>query len=139
MLPLALSVRGRCAAMMGGMSLAVFFFCAGGLMLHYYSNVLLRASVVIGLNKNRCFQKYGLLPPNHQFVHRVFHYFHHPFWDTFIFGLTPKSQRTQITNSNIWLLGPWDEGLILKIQRDPNLRICGFLDYQGVIFHHFPS
>ena len=21
-----------------------------------------------------------MVPPNHQFVHRVFHYFHHPFW-----------------------------------------------------------
>ncbi len=29
-------------------------------------------------------------PPNHPFVHRLFHYFHHPFWDTFppIFGST---------------------------------------------------
>ena len=22
----------------------------------------------------------GFYPPNHPFVHRVFHYFHHPFW-----------------------------------------------------------
>ncbi len=29
-------------------------------------------------------------PPNHPFVHRVFHYFHHPFWGfPPIFGLTP--------------------------------------------------
>ncbi len=27
-------------------------------------------------------------PPNHPFVHRVFHYFHHPFWGTNIFGNT---------------------------------------------------
>ena len=27
-------------------------------------------------------------PPNHPFVHRVFHYFHHPFWGTPIFGNT---------------------------------------------------
>ncbi len=30
----------------------------------------------------------GFLPPNHPFVHRVFHYFHHPFWGTPIFGNT---------------------------------------------------
>ncbi len=30
-----------------------------------------------------------MVPPNHPFVHRVFHYFHHPFWGTPIFGLTP--------------------------------------------------
>ena len=36
-----------------------------------------------------CFQKIWL-PPNHPFVHRVFHYFHHPFWGlkTPIFGNT---------------------------------------------------
>ena len=27
-----------------------------------------------------------MVPPNHPFVHRVFHYFHHPFWGTIIFG-----------------------------------------------------
>ncbi len=26
------------------------------------------------------FPKIGVGPPNHPFVHRVFHYFHHPFW-----------------------------------------------------------
>ena len=31
-----------------------------------------------------------MVPPNHPFVHRVFHYFHHPFGDTTIFGSTPK-------------------------------------------------
>ena len=30
----------------------------------------------------------GCFPPNHPFVHRVFHYFHHPFWGTIIFGNT---------------------------------------------------
>ena len=24
-----------------------------------------------------------MVPPNHPFVHRVFHYFHHPFWGVF--------------------------------------------------------
>ncbi len=28
------------------------------------------------------------VPPNHPFVHRVFHEINHPFWDTPIFGLT---------------------------------------------------
>ena len=30
----------------------------------------------------------GVFPPNHPFVHRVFHDFHHPFWGTLIFGNT---------------------------------------------------
>ena len=33
------------------------------------------------------FPKIGV-PPNHPFVHRVFHYFHHPFWSALIFGNT---------------------------------------------------
>ena len=37
----------------------------------------------------RLFPKIGV-PPNHPFVHRVFHYFHHPFWGSNppIFGST---------------------------------------------------
>ena len=31
------------------------------------------------------FPKIGV-PPNHPFAHRVFHYYHHPFWGTTIFG-----------------------------------------------------
>ena len=27
-----------------------------------------------------------MVPSNHPFVHRDFHYFHHPFWGTSIFG-----------------------------------------------------
>ena len=34
----------------------------------------------------------GNIPPNHPFVHRVFHDFHHPFWATSIFG-----------NTHIWI------------------------------------
>ena len=30
------------------------------------------------VSKNR-----GFYPPNHRFVHRVFHYFHHPFWGVY--------------------------------------------------------
>ena len=35
------------------------------------------------VSKNR-----GVSPQIIPFVHRVFHYFHHPFWDTPIFGNT---------------------------------------------------
>ena len=52
----------------------------------------------MGVSKNR------VRPPNHPFVHRVFHYFHHPFWgySTPIFGLlTP-----------IYL---WDSWVIRKV------------------------
>ena len=31
----------------------------------------------------------GVNPPNHPFVHRVFHEINHPFWGTPIFGSTP--------------------------------------------------
>ncbi len=41
-------------------------------------------------------------PPNHPFVHRVFHYFHRPFWGpTPIFGLTPISMSLSNTRSSI--------------------------------------
>ena len=43
--------------------------------------------------KKGCFQKYGFFPPNHPFVHRVFHYFHRPFWGTFIFGNTQEKPQ----------------------------------------------
>ena len=50
-----------------------------------------------------------MVPPNHPFVHRVFHYFHHPFWVVFpLFLETPifeinwnhasDMQRTTISN-----------------------------------------
>ena len=29
-----------------------------------------------------------MVPPNHPWINRVFHDFHHPFWDTPIFGNT---------------------------------------------------
>ena len=35
-----------------------------------------------------CFRKWWVFPPNHPFVHRVFHYFHHPFWGSPSFGNT---------------------------------------------------
>ena len=50
------------------------------------------------------FPKIGVKPPNHPFVHRVFHYFHHPFWGTIIFG-----------NTHIWV--PQQEAV--KESEDP--------------------
>ena len=44
-----------------------------------------------------------MIPPNHPFVHRVFHYFHHPFWGTTIFGSTP-------TSSPVWQFTPEGPG-----------------------------
>ena len=46
------------------------------------------------------FPKIGV-PPNHPFVHRVFYYFHHPFWGTIIFRNThmefsAKSRKTAL-------------------------------------------
>ena len=38
----------------------------------------------------------GFLPPNHPFVHRVFHYFHHPFWGSPIFGNTHIGEGTDL-------------------------------------------
>ena len=34
-----------------------------------------------------CWTKHrgGKFPPNHPFVHRVFHYFHHPFWGNYTY------------------------------------------------------
>ena len=37
-----------------------------------------------GVSKNR-----GMFPPKSSHFNRGFHYFHHPFWGTNIFGLTP--------------------------------------------------
>ncbi len=44
-----------------------------------------------------------MIPPNHPLVHRVFHYFHHPFWGTTIFGSTP-------TSSPVWQFTPEGPG-----------------------------
>ena len=43
---------------------------------------------VVGLSTIWVFPKIGV-PPNHPMFNRVFHYFHHPFWGTPIFGSTP--------------------------------------------------
>ena len=35
-----------------------------------------------------------MVPPNHPFVHRVFHEINHPFWDIRIFGGPPKCHNS---------------------------------------------
>ena len=56
-----------------------------------------------------CSENSGVFPPNHPFVHRVFHYFHHPFWGTPLFGNTPKWSflvgKPTFSRKNPWLLG----------------------------------
>jgi len=37
------------------------------------------------------FKKKMGFPPNQPFVHRVFHYLNHPFWETPVFLETPKN------------------------------------------------
>ena len=47
-----------------------------------------------------------MVPPNHPFVHRVFHYFHHPFWGITIFG------NAYIFISYIYIYThPWEAGI----------------------------
>ena len=42
----------------------------------------------------------GFSPPNHPWINRVFHYFHHPFWGTPIFG------NTHLTITTYWQKWP---------------------------------
>ena len=62
----------------------------------YSTKELLDISILIWYGKSSIwvFPKIGV-PPNHPFVHRVFHYFHHPFWgvNTPIFGNTHMKQK----------------------------------------------
>ncbi len=54
----------------------------------------------------------GFYPPNHPFVHRVFHYFHHPFWGVFpplFLGWHPHermSRRSWKDDRSDWLMNP---------------------------------
>ena len=56
----------------------------------------------MGVSKNNGTPK----SPNHQFVHRVFHYIHHPFWGTIIFGSTPTCHEHDLLDmimaQNYW-------------------------------------
>ena len=47
-----------------------------------------------GPKKTYLFPKIVGFPPNHPLQNRVFHYFHHPFWGTTIFGNTYLKHRT---------------------------------------------
>ena len=60
----------------------------------------------------------GEIPPNHPFVHRVFHYFHHPFW-----GTVPFFWKLPYPSIPIWwiLLG--------------SKSICFFHDASGKKFY----
>ncbi len=60
----------------------------------------------LDVSKNRD----GKTPPNHPLKNRVFHYFHHPFWGTLIFGNTHLWLYYIITNL-IGGLGWWFQKL----------------------------
>ena len=47
------------------------------------------------------FLKWWVFPPNHPFVHRVFHYFHHPFWGVSLFLQPPISYKI-VESLRIW-------------------------------------
>ena len=59
-----------------------------------------------------------MVPPNHPFVHRVFHYFHHPFW-----GPTPIFGNTHIVM--VFLLGK-KNGYELPASEGPKRQLPAF-------------
>ena len=67
----------------------------------------------------------GNIPPNHPFVHRVFHYFHHSFWDTPIFG-------------NPRIIFIFDASWLLRIFHFPTFP-PNFRPKAQVIARNFPS
>ena len=62
----------------------------------------------VGVSKNNG------VSPNHPLNNRVFHYFHHPFWDTPIFGNT-HVKRIRILMGNAKKLSSKHESLIYHI------------------------
>ena len=67
-----------------------------------------------------CFQKLGV-PPNHPSNNRGFHYFHHPFWGTPIFG------NTHITPVKTPFAFPSLPGLVALVPESPHTSFfCGF-------------
>ena len=54
------------------------------------------------------FQKIGVFLPNHHFVHMIFHYFHHPFSGTPIFGSTPICAMVKSRNIGDKLIAPFN-------------------------------
>ena len=67
-----------------------------------------------------CFQKYGEKKTNHPLKNRVFHYFHHPFWGTPIFGKTHINSAPR--NSSIYCGGRvwWTHSLRTSVSE----KIC---------------
>ena len=59
----------------------------GGIVGWYYIYIYLCTHSLIQILRYGCWTKNrGFYPPNHPFVHRVFHEINHPFWGTPIFG-----------------------------------------------------
>ena len=81
----------------------------------------------LGVSKNR-----GKTP---QIIHfnRVFHYFHHPFWSTAIFGNT---HVTSGKRSHSWLknVGTFFSWKVTSAQSGPPIFQPAMLDYRSVVF-----
>ena len=56
------------------------------------------------------FLKIGVGPPNHPFVHRVFHYFHHPFWGD--------------KHPYFWVDTPYGKWLGILFKKKPKIDMC---------------
>ena len=72
--------------------------------------------------------------PNHPSKNRRFHYFHHPFWDTFIFGNTQMvrfcecwswRKRTETTFGTLWVVDP-KLGKCRHFRNDRNYQVLLF-------------
>ena len=60
-----------------------------------------------------CFRKWWVYPPNHPWINRVFHYFHHPFWGTPIFGNTHILPSLKLTvRTWKWMDGRWFDSFL---------------------------
>ena len=69
-----------------------------------------RTPWLFGLNIWAFPKMVGKIPPNHPFVHRVFHYFHHPFW-----GFSPYFWKHPIYWTSFFCLGVIIQEFILGI------------------------
>ena len=54
-----------------------------------------------------------MVPPNHPMFNRVFHYFHHPFWDTPIFG---NHHRVKVMEVDLLI-----ETLLERHEKEPSV------------------
>ncbi len=72
----------------------------------------------------------GQVPPNHPFVHRVFHYFRHPFWGTPITGnihtFTDRFFRSEIAN---WAVIKETAGNNPRIRHHSNLHLADIVRF----------